>query len=373
MAVRAPLDFVMGVTGGTPNVRLPLDFLDAVTGGQPHVRVALDLLQAVTGGNPHIRVSLAFLHVVFPEPEPLPVATIVFPSLRGGLKWDRGKSPSFNNARREMTSGRRSVTPFMVYPRWNFELSYDVLPDQGLSGLNNTLATLQEITDLYKQTQGGAVTFLYQDPEDFHVVGGTIATADGVTLQWPFFAAVMSNTLEPAGQIDLSLLATFASTAVNATTDAINIPGHGMTAGQYPPMFIANTGGSLPTGLAASTPYWPIVVDADHIKLAASEADALSATAIDITAAGSGTDTLSKGYAIYDNGAIVNPGSGLSAVGLTLPNQLVFATAPTSGHAITADFDYYFVCRFDDDKLELNEFVSKLFDLQKLNFSSEIQ
>jgi hypothetical protein len=256
----------------------------------------------------------------------------------------------------------------MVYPRWNFNLSYEVMPDtRYLSNTNNALSSMQQIVDLYKNTLGGAYTFLYNDPDDYHVVGGGIATADGVTVQWPFFAPILGSVLEPVGQVDLSTLATFSHTAVNTGANKINIPGHGFTTGQYPPVFIS-TDTTLPSPLVANTPYWIIAVDANNIRLATTEANALSNTAITITAAGAGNDTLTKGYAIYDNGTIVNPG----LASLTLPNQLVFGSAPTAGHAITADFDYFFVCRFDDDKMDLNEFAKRLYELQKLNFSSEV-
>lgn len=366
--LRTPLIFTTGVVTGVPDLRTPLVDIQPIAGGVPDLRASLITMQPIVGAFPHLRVALMIVQSVVQVMEPLPVATLLFPPLRGGMKWDRGKTPSYNNARRVMTSGRRSVTPFMVYPRWNFELSYEVMPDtRYLSGMNIVLDTVQSIVDLYKETQGGAQAFLYHDPDDYHVVGGTIATADGVTLQWPFMAPVMGTVIEPAGQVDLSFL--FSFTAPGAISgNQIHLPGHGLTTGQYPPMFISNTGGSLPGGLAASTPYWPIVIDANHIELASSYTNAIGSTPITLSSAGTGTDTLSKGYAIYDNGTIVNPGSA----SLTLPNQIVFVSAPTSGHAITADFDYYFVCRFDDDKMDLSEFSNRLYELQKLNFSSEV-
>jgi hypothetical protein len=45
---------------------------------------------------------------------------------------------------------------------------------------------------------------------------------------------------------------------------------------------------------------------------------------------------------------------------------------PASGLAITADFDFWYVCRFAEDKAEFNKFADKLWDLQKLDFKSVI-
>ncbi|MGK9234766.1 hypothetical protein KXS07_23665 [Inquilinus limosus] len=79
----------------------------------------------------------------------------------------------------------------------------------------------------------------------------------------------------------------------DAATDQITAVGHGMASGEGP--FYLTTTGALPAGLAANTKYWAIRVGADVLKLAASKADALAGTAIDITSAGTGTHTLARG------------------------------------------------------------------------------
>jgi len=425
------------LTKGSPNARDSLVITESLTKGYPHLRDSLVVIDSLTAGYPHLRVALMCIEVLCPTQGPLPVATLRFPSLRGGMKWDRAKNPSYNNARREMTTGRRAVTPFMVYPRWNFELDYEVMPDtRYLSGMNNTLDSVQSIIDLFKNTAGGAYTFLYQDPDDYHVVGGSITTGDGVTLQWPFFAAVMGTVLEPVGQVDFTTLASFAYTAVNTSNSEVTIAGHGFTNGQGP-MFLSSSG-TLPSGAAANTAYWVIVVDANTVRLATTSPNALAGVYVTLTTQGTGTLALAKGFGVYGarTATLSVPGSGpytltpdttgfvqdygvthsgtaltkvsgtpasnqyavsaagvytfnvaqagqsmvisyqhlyqASEVSITLPNQIVFATAPASGVVVTADFDYYFVCRFDDDKLETNEFAQRLYELQKVTFSSEV-
>lgn len=54
------------------------------------------------------------------------------------------------------------------------------------------------------------------------------------------------------------------------------------------------TTGVLPTGIAAATDYYVIRVSPTTIKLASSAANALAGTAVDITAAGSGTHTIAS-------------------------------------------------------------------------------
>ena len=72
---------------------------------------------------------------------------------------------------------------------------------------------------------------------------------------------------------------------------------HGLSTGDGP--FTLTTTGVLPTGLATATDYYAIVVDTDHILLAASRADALASTEIVLTDTGTGTHTLVTGAAYH--------------------------------------------------------------------------
>jgi hypothetical protein len=82
----------------------------------------------------------------------------------------------------------------------------------------------------------------------------------------------------------------------DSTTDRLNRTAHGLKTGDGP-VRTSNSGGALPTGLAAATDYfviWDTTTgdDADHFRLATSLANALAGTAIDITSNGTGTQTL---------------------------------------------------------------------------------
>ncbi|HEY1257782.1 MAG TPA: DUF2460 domain-containing protein [Stellaceae bacterium] len=71
--------------------------------------------------------------------------------------------------------------------------------------------------------------------------------------------------------------------------------------------------------------------------------------------------------AVYLNGLVQNPAnySVDPATGL-----LTFATPPTSGAVITADFSYYFRCRFIDDSYTFENFMAKLWSVKKMTFIS---
>lgn len=80
------------------------------------------------------------------------------------------------------------------------------------------------------------------------------------------------------------------ASAVDPATDQITVTSNDwLHTGQA----VALTGGSLPTGLSATT-YYVIRVSATVIKLASSVANANEGTAVDITADGSGTCTLTQ-------------------------------------------------------------------------------
>lgn len=106
------------------------------------------------------------------------------------------------------------------------------------------------------------------------------AAGDGVT----------STTVSYTTLADL----TFVDADVNTGTEAITETAHGMSTGDGP-FRVSNSGGALPTGLAADTDYWIIKLTADTYQLASSKANAIALTPVDITAAaGGGTHTLRR-------------------------------------------------------------------------------
>lgn len=70
-----------------------------------------------------------------------------------------------------------------------------------------------------------------------------------------------------------------------ADDEYLTCVGHGLQSGDQ--IIVANSGGALPTGLSASTRYWPIQVSANRFQLAAYP----NGPAIPLSADGSGTNT----------------------------------------------------------------------------------
>lgn len=69
---------------------------------------------------------------------------------------------------------------------------------------------------------------------------------------------------------------------------------------------------------------------------------------------------------IYFNG-VAQASSGWAVVN---GNQVQFSAAPAAGTVITADFTYYFVCRFIDDVHDYEEFMYQLHTLQSCKIRS---
>jgi uncharacterized protein (TIGR02217 family) len=71
--------------------------------------------------------------------------------------------------------------------------------------------------------------------------------------------------------------------------------------------------------------------------------------------------------AVYLNGVVQQAGSWSvdSATGL-----VTFTAPPAAGRAVTADFSYYFRCRFISDAYSFENFMYQLWSLKKLDFIS---
>jgi uncharacterized protein (TIGR02217 family) len=66
-----------------------------------------------------------------------------------------------------------------------------------------------------------------------------------------------------------------------------------------------------------------------------------------------------QGVNVYVNGTKQTS----STYAITWPNQVTFNAAPAAGAIITADYFYYFVCRFMEDQLEFQNFAYLLWRL----------
>jgi hypothetical protein len=136
---------------------------------------------------------------------------------------------------------------------------------------------------------------------------------------------------------NIVVVPTQAITAVSTGADTLTIPAHGLTTGRGPLQF-TNPGGApaLPAPLALVTNYWPVVIDANTIKVASTFQNAVAAVpaTLDITTSGSGTTSINGTPATTVAGQeIIQKLRGPRRALLTLQ---CFAGAPTGGAATGA-------------------------------------
>lgn len=118
----------------------------------------------------------------------------------------------------------------------------------------------------------------------FDVIGTTYGAADGTHFNVPDMRSRL-----PIGVGTGTFNFTFASGDVNTGTDAVAVTASdNLRTGRKIQL---TTTGTLPTGLSLATDYYLIVVDSTHVQFATTESNALYGTAINITGAGSGTNT----------------------------------------------------------------------------------
>ncbi len=113
------------------------------------------------------------------------------------------------------------------------------------------------------------------------------AVSDSFTLTLPA-AASNSGKVYKLKRIDNSLLIvtdTFIDGDVTVGSDTINVATHPLVDLQKVQL---TSSGTLPAGLSLATDYYIIFVDSDNVKFASSRANAVSDTAVDITAAAGG-------------------------------------------------------------------------------------
>jgi hypothetical protein len=135
----------------------------------------------------------------------------------------------------------------------------------------------------------------------------------------------------------------------------LTVTGHGLFNGQGP-IQLATTG-SLPSGLAASTDYWVIYIDANTIQLATSQANTVNSTGmavptgsgapvpITLSSAGTGTNTIVDGMPATESPATTTT-DGSGGVLVSQGASPVFS-APSSltvkGYTSGSVLSYYWI------------------------------
>lgn len=354
--VRVSLSVIEPVAEGTPNVRVNEVTVDPLTEGYSAIRVNMHQVDPLTEGYSAIRISLFVVESLQPvEPEPF-MSTIPFPGFGSdptdpfftplpGLAFSVYKTPMFKTNIQEAATGNEVRTALAEYPRWDFKLSYEFLEDR--TGAESSLKT---ILGFFLARRGSWDSWLFKDPDDYEVTNGYCGDSDGVTTEFPFLRGI-GEFYERIGQVD--------------TTKTLNV--YLMLDGEA--QTIPNVGPFTITVTNAAT----FQEDGGVTKSGIPMTKVTGAPAAGQYAVSSGGiytfhSSDSNDAVLISYRYTVDPADYT----VTMPNRLIFDTAPVAG-IVSADFQFYFVCRFLEDAMEFEKFSDQLWSLQECAFRSLVQ
>ncbi len=307
-----------------------------------------------------------------------------FPVL-AGQGWSVHKKPTFSTIVANHVSGREVRDALYANPIWRFELTFDGLDGAVTSEYGGLGAqSLQSLMGLFLQCQGQYGSFLFTDPSDNAVANQALATGDGATTAFPF-ARTLGAFTEPVGWVTgvtgvfLNGVSTpSAGAAAPAAASLSSVAGGSQAGATYYVRitYVTASGETTPSSEAS------LAVAASHILSVASPPTSMGVIGWNVyVSTSSGTETKQNSSPILLGTAWQEPNPGLvggagppaaNSTGwtLTTPNLLTFAGAPSSGVPITASISYAFVCRFDGDDLDFEQFMSNLWRAQSVKFRS---
>lgn len=339
--LRARLATVESSVAASARLRARLAAVSSAVGNFPNARVRVNAIESTVGNyaNLHARVVAVECLQAILEPS---MSSVVFPTLQG-LTFDVSKKPIFSTKIADHVSGEETATSYYQNPKWEYKLTYDYLPDRPKAVGETDLHTLMGV---FLQMRGRGDTFLFQDPDDYSVVDGFQADMDGVTTQIKLVRGI-GGFYEPIGQLNsIPTLQVWL-----ALTQSGTIPGSGPYAftvthaaaySSTNSVTIAGVAATLATGAPAAGQY------------------SVAAGVYTFNSADAGKAVVVRYQYLVDP----------SAYSITMPNVLIYVTAPPAGSATYASFNYYFVCRFLEDSSEYTKFMDKLWNLSELGFRS---
>lgn len=122
----------------------------------------------------------------------------IFPELTG-LKFDLVMAPRFNTGISTSSSGKEVRTQYQAYPLWDYELSYEWLPNR-TSGRQD----LETIVGFFLQRKGSFESFLYRAPETPYESSILIGLGDGTSTTFRLLRTI-GSFVEPAGGVESAI------------------------------------------------------------------------------------------------------------------------------------------------------------------------
>lgn len=110
----------------------------------------------------------------------------LYPDLPG-MKIDISRTPEFLTVVKESSSGREVTAAMRAYPRWRYQLGYEVLRS------GNSTKELQKLIAFYARVRGMFDNFLFIDPDFNAVTAQQFGTGDGVTQSFQLVRSITAD------------------------------------------------------------------------------------------------------------------------------------------------------------------------------------
>lgn len=362
-SVRIPYVDQEVLKGGEPNLLATYIAQESLKGGEPNVLVPFVSQDSLKGGEPNVRVALVMVEAlmeIIPENE---MATRVFPGFGNngaipegrspastklpGLTFQITKSPMFRTRVHEATSGKETRNSLMAMPRWDFELNYEFLEDR--TGAESSLKT---ILGFFLGSMGRSGEWLFKDPDDYLVANGEIGVSDGVTVDY-YFRREIGEFSEIVGQVDQDNDVNIYFTQTETHTIPIS-PGPYTVTVDNAVGFVEDLG-----VVQGATVFTKVDSAPNNNQYSVDEI-----TGVYTFSVGDDGENVDISYR-----SLVDP-ADYTIVGT---NRLELDTSAPDGTVLSADFQFFFVCRFTEDAQSYEKFADKLWSLQQVEFKSVLK
>lgn len=265
------------------------------------------------------------------------MSNAVFPTNLIGLGWPVTTETEFSTSVQEATSGFETRIGYWTRPKKKWTLKFQYLPDERWGG--GPAADYATLRGFHAARFGKWDSFLFYDQFDSVSQGAVLGVGDGTTtafqLQRPLGTSYEQVYDQNPGGYSWATV-TVGGTGYGTTPFVIELPGGGACL-LTPAAGVLTSAVLVQSGVGITSGSYSIGVPG-----------------------GSGTGVINFGTnpLYFLNGA---------STAATVANGLVtFASAPGSGVSVTADFAYYWRCRFDDDSLEFSLDMHGMNSLKKV-------
>jgi uncharacterized protein (TIGR02217 family) len=163
-----------------------------------------------------------------------------FPALQG-LGFSVIKRPIWNVGISQAASGRTTRLSYWTYPLWEWDMTWDYLPDTATSA-----ADLKTLLGSFLSQVGPVSGFAFQDPDENSVPNQALGTGDGATQTFTFVKTYGANGFtgtEPIGVLGtISAINLNGSPTVAYTTNTATPGAQTITFNAAPGVGVAITG-----------------------------------------------------------------------------------------------------------------------------------